>query len=203
MEDTLAKKITPRKMPVQDRSKQTVEYILQASISILETDGMKGFNTNAIAKKAGVSIGSLYQYFPSKDAIMNELIQRYFKDQDAQIYKYIESLDNSTDIKFVIDMFIERWYEILLSQPQVSRILLKQVDSPALRSKIDELDAKMLEFIYATFKNKFNVTLDINQLHLTVEAVKGMNDYYFKHGHKRIDINEVIRCAKSLVKSIL
>ena len=190
-------------MPVQDRSKQTVEYILQASISILESDGMKGFNTNAIAKKAGVSIGSLYQYFPSKDAIMNELIQRYFKDQDAQIYNYIESLDNNTDIKFVIDQFIERWYEILLSQPQVSRILLKQVDSPALRSKIDELDAKMLEFIYSTFKNKFSVHVDLNQLWLTVEAVKGMNDFYFKHGHQRLDISEVIKSAKNIVKSIL
>jgi len=199
----LAKKIAPRKMPVQDRSKQTVEFILQASISILESDGMKGFNTNAIAKKAGVSIGSLYQYFPSKDAIMNELIQRYFKDQDAQIYQYIESLDRGTDIKFVIDMFIERFYEILLSQPQVSRILLKQVDSAALRSKIDELDAKMLEFIYGTFKNKFGVTLDINQLHLTVEALKGMNDYFFKHGVGKIEINEVKTCAKNLVKSLI
>ena len=199
----MAKKIQPRKMPVQDRSKQTVEYILEASISILETDGMKGFNTNAIAKKAGVSIGSLYQYFPSKDAIMNELIQRFFKDQDEKIYQYILNLDPSYQIGDVIDTFIDRWYEILLSQPQVSRILLKQVDSPELRGKIDELDSKMLGFIYTTFGEKYSINLDKNQLHLTVEAMKGMNDYYFKHGHKTIQIDEVKVCAKKLVKSLL
>ena len=199
----MAKKIQPRKMPVQDRSKQTVEYILEASISILETDGMKGFNTNAIAKKAGVSIGSLYQYFPSKDAIMNELIQRYFKDQDEKIYQYILNLDSSYQIGDVVDKFIDSWYEILLSQPQVSRILLKQVDSPELRGKIDELDSKMLQFIYNTFKDKYSINLDKNQLHLTVEAMKGMNDYYFKHGHRVIDIEDVKTCAKKLVKSLL
>lgn len=200
----MAKKISARKMPVQDRSKQTVEYILQASISILESDGMKGFNTNAIAKKAGVSIGSLYQYFPSKDAIMNELIQRYFKDQDALIYKYIEGINNEkSDIKDVIDMFIERFYEILLAQPQVSRILLKQADFPGLRSKIEELDIKMLEFLYQTFKVKFKINVDMNQLHLTIEAIKGMNDYFFKHGYKKVDVVEVKKCAKSLVKSLV
>jgi AcrR family transcriptional regulator len=66
-----------RKLPGQARSQETVGIILEASARILESEGLPGFNTNAIAAKAGVSIGSLYQYFPNKDAIVRALISRF------------------------------------------------------------------------------------------------------------------------------
>ena len=66
-------------MPGQARSQETVNIILEASARILESDGFRGFNTNAIATKAGVSIGSLYQYFPNKDAIILALIGSFEK----------------------------------------------------------------------------------------------------------------------------
>ncbi len=69
--DTLPK---PRKSPVQARSAATVEAILEAAARILETEGLEGYTTNAIAKRAGVSVGSLYQYFPNKDAITAALV---------------------------------------------------------------------------------------------------------------------------------
>ena len=51
-----------------------MSIILEASARILESEGLRSFNTNAIATKAGVSVGSLYQYFPNKDAIVRALI---------------------------------------------------------------------------------------------------------------------------------
>jgi AcrR family transcriptional regulator len=66
-----------RKAPRQTRSKETVRVILEASARILESEGMRGCNTNAIAARAGVSIGSLYQYFPNKDAIVRALISSF------------------------------------------------------------------------------------------------------------------------------
>jgi AcrR family transcriptional regulator len=66
-----------RKAPGQARSKETVNVILEASARILESDGLRGFNTNSVAAKAGVSVGSLYQYFPNKDAILLALIERF------------------------------------------------------------------------------------------------------------------------------
>jgi len=68
--------IDPRKRPRQPRSAATFDAILEASARILETGGLAAFNTNAVAEAAGVSIGSLYQYFPSKEAILTELIRR-------------------------------------------------------------------------------------------------------------------------------
>jgi len=66
----------PRKSPSQPRSERTVEAIVEAAARILETEGLGGFNTNAVADKAGVSVGSLYQYFPNKDALIAALSAR-------------------------------------------------------------------------------------------------------------------------------
>jgi AcrR family transcriptional regulator len=65
-----------RKRPRQLRSMDTVNLILEAAAVTLEKDGFPGYNTNAIAARAGVSVGSLYQYFPNKDALTAMLIER-------------------------------------------------------------------------------------------------------------------------------
>ncbi len=61
------------------RSEESVASIVEAAAQILESEGFEGFNTNAVARRAGVSIGSLYQYFPGKDALTVALIQRETK----------------------------------------------------------------------------------------------------------------------------
>lgn len=68
--------LDPRKSPRQRRAQATVEAIVEAAARILETEGPGGFNTNAVARRAGVSVGSLYQYFPSKQALVAELSRR-------------------------------------------------------------------------------------------------------------------------------
>ncbi len=64
----------PRKTAKQARSAETIRVILEAAARILERQGHAGFTTNAVAEHAGVSIGSLYQYFPGKDALIGALI---------------------------------------------------------------------------------------------------------------------------------
>ncbi len=61
---------TPRKRPVQARSTRLVADILEAAIRVLEREGAQRFTTIRIAAEAGVSVGSLYQYFPNKQAIL-------------------------------------------------------------------------------------------------------------------------------------
>lgn len=67
---------SPRKAPRQARSAETVRAIVEAAARILEQGGLGGFTTNAVAERAGVSIGSLYQYFPGKEALIGALIVR-------------------------------------------------------------------------------------------------------------------------------
>jgi AcrR family transcriptional regulator len=68
-------RLTPRKTPRQRRSEATCVAILQAAARILETGGVHGLTTNHVAALAGVSVGTLYQYFPAKEAILAELIR--------------------------------------------------------------------------------------------------------------------------------
>lgn len=65
-----------RKMPRQSRARDTVEVVLEAAAQVLEMSGEAGFNTNAVAERAGVSIGALYRYFPDKAAILRALALR-------------------------------------------------------------------------------------------------------------------------------
>jgi len=68
-------------MPSQKRSRETVAVIYQAAAHVFSTNGYANTTTDHIAERAGVSIGTLYQYFPSKEAISLGLWEKHIKDQ--------------------------------------------------------------------------------------------------------------------------
>ena len=65
-----------RRRPRQARARATVDSILEAAVQVLERSGVDALNTNSVAERAGVSIGTLYQYFPDKDAILVAVARR-------------------------------------------------------------------------------------------------------------------------------
>src|SRR5512140_429545 len=71
------RKAPPRRMPRQRRALVTVEAILDAVVRILKRDGVEAVTTNRIAEVAGISVGSVYQYFPDKRAIFLALHDRH------------------------------------------------------------------------------------------------------------------------------
>ncbi|OCP01846.1 MULTISPECIES: TetR family transcriptional regulator [unclassified Ensifer] len=73
MTDKPSVRISSRKMPKQARSNELVRAILQAAVQVLEEEGAQRFTTARVAERAGVSVGSLYQYFPNKGAILFRL----------------------------------------------------------------------------------------------------------------------------------
>lgn len=81
----MAKRTTskPRKAPGQQRSRETVAAIIEAAARILAEEGASGFNTNSVARRAGVSVGSLYQYFPNKEALVRSLLGRRIRAAEA------------------------------------------------------------------------------------------------------------------------
>ena len=82
---------TPTRTPKQERSKRTVEFILEATTQILLEDGYDAVSTNKIAKRAGVSIGTLYQYFSNKEQIIEAVAQRYFDQLGEKVMNLIAS----------------------------------------------------------------------------------------------------------------
>ncbi|HKU97451.1 MAG TPA: TetR/AcrR family transcriptional regulator [Vineibacter sp.] len=112
----------PRKRPEQDRSRATVEAIIEAAARILAKGGYGGFTTNHVAEKAGVSIGTLYQYFPNKESLLGELIRRH----KLAIEDGIEVLTpQAGDLPFaaVVRAAIEHVVRAHLVDPALHRVL--------------------------------------------------------------------------------
>ncbi len=85
--------IALRKEPVQARSQDTVDTILEASAQILQKEGEAALTTNRIAAHAGFSIGTLYQYFPNREAILSAMATR----EQAHILKKLEAVFATLD----------------------------------------------------------------------------------------------------------
>ena len=82
--------VSPRKQPVQARSRQMMADILEAAARVLTEDGLSQFNTNRVAAVAGVSVGSLYQYFPNKEALLLQLQEQEAKQTWAELEAILE-----------------------------------------------------------------------------------------------------------------
>ena len=106
------KKITARKKPSQERSKEKVEQILTATKELLAKDGLEKLTTNHIAQASSMSVGSLYQYFPNKQAIYYELYKRWLEEVRAVLSAYDcdEFNAENTDPLVTLDRVFEDIY---------------------------------------------------------------------------------------------
>ncbi|NJN38008.1 MAG: TetR/AcrR family transcriptional regulator [Acaryochloridaceae cyanobacterium CSU_3_4] len=144
------KSLNVRKIPQQSRSQKMVQQILNAAAHILAERGLQGFNTNSVAEAAGISIGSLYQYFPNKDAMIAMLI-RAQTETFLTALKAVAALPNpsfESQIKGLIRVAVAQQ----LSQPRLARLLdLEEARLPldtetqATQSEILGIVAKLLD----------------------------------------------------------
>jgi len=112
-----------RKQPRQARSRATIEAILQAAAHILGERGWAGLSTNMVAETAGVSIGSLYQYFPHKLALVEAVRRRHFDDVLAILRAAAdEALPRSRRIEALVDGMIS----VHGRYPAAHRVLLEE-----------------------------------------------------------------------------
>jgi AcrR family transcriptional regulator len=111
--------LKPRKTPGQRRSAATVEAIIEAAARIQETKGLEGYTTNAVADRAGASIGTLYQYFPNKDAITRALIERELDALLADVAAVEAETDGRTGLQRLIDAAVRHQ----LGRPALARLL--------------------------------------------------------------------------------
>lgn len=132
----------PRKLPKQARSAAMVEAILEGAARILEEEGIAQLNTNRIAARAGVSVGSLYQYFPSKDAIIAELIRIEHADLLKDLRAMAEELGDAP-IDVAVRQFVCVGVRRQLQRPALSRALDYLEPMMALPAGNDDVDAEI------------------------------------------------------------
>ncbi len=85
-----------RRIPHQARATETVAAILEGAAQVLEAGGLAGFTTNAVAERAGVSIGTLYQYFADKNALLRTLAEREMSAALAAVAKALRGEADAT-----------------------------------------------------------------------------------------------------------
>jgi AcrR family transcriptional regulator len=112
--------ISPRKSPLQERSRRTVERILNAAARIFHEQGYAGATTNDIADEADVSVGSLYQYFPNKDALLVALTKRHIEAATAGLTELLGGLDAD----FGFDAVIRKVVDFLVEQHELDELHL-------------------------------------------------------------------------------
>ena len=110
---------SPRRKPTQARSKYTVDLILDVAAEVLDRGGKKSYTTNRIAEVAGISIGSFYQYFSSKDAVTVALLEREASDTVKQIEAALAEPDADRALTRLIDVAVQHQ----LGRPQLARTL--------------------------------------------------------------------------------
>jgi AcrR family transcriptional regulator len=114
--------LNPRKCPRQARSAVTVDAIFQATIQVLLSAGSARLNTTRVAERAGVSVGTLYQYFPNKQALLFAVLERYLE-------KLMEALEaacgnhHGETAEAMAEATVKAYLQVKAEAPEVSRAL--------------------------------------------------------------------------------
>ncbi len=120
--------LTPRKKPAQTRAKETVGVILEAAAQVFSEGGYAATTTNHIAQRAGVSIGSLYQYFPNKDAILCRLMEEHIREGHEIIEREVSEMRKIGRITVpLIRRLVEVMIDLHKKEPALHRVLFEEV----------------------------------------------------------------------------
>lgn len=116
----------PRKQPSQERSRVTVDALVEATARILVRESFDKASTNRIAEEAGVSIGSLYQYFPSKEALVAAVIDRH-KEELMQVAREALARLGKLPAKDAVRALVTLAIEAHGVDPRLHRVLAEQI----------------------------------------------------------------------------
>lgn len=177
----LAPRLTPRKTPSQPRSAYTVEAILEGAAHILEASGLEGYTTNAIAARAGVSIGSLYQYFPTKDAVTVALIEREMSDLVAEAIQALNIDERREALHHLIEVAVR--YQ--LRRPRLAMLLdFEQHRLSSMMPKSGNgatMHSALVKFLEREFPSeKITLTVAASEL---MTLISSLTDAACRHGN--------------------
>lgn len=167
---------TVKKEPRQARSKASVQAMVQACARILESRGYAGLSTNAIAEVAGVSIGSVYEYFPGKDAIVARLVQGMVAEARAMLEGRLALTDSRNDLNSAMQYFLGAIYRLMRKHRELLRVLVFQVpylhQLPATRQLEIELQQVLMAGLDYT-REQYSLNAQQHTLYLMTTSVAG------------------------------
>lgn len=117
---------TPRRRPTQARAKVSVDALLEATARLLVEIGYDRVSTNKIARRAGVSVGTLYQYFPNKEALLAALVDRRMAHQSRVLVETMEAT-RGAPLSETIERVVRAILALPLEEPTLYRAINEQV----------------------------------------------------------------------------
>jgi AcrR family transcriptional regulator len=116
-----------RRTPKQERARATVDAVIEASARILVEDGFERLNTNRVAEVAGVSVGTLYQYFPNKEAIVGALVERIAEERIAAFGDTLMTLaDSDLPLREGVRVLLDGTIAAMRVRPELSQRLIRE-----------------------------------------------------------------------------
>jgi AcrR family transcriptional regulator len=136
-----------RKQPQQARAQETVRAILEATVQILDREGLDAATTTRIAEVAGVSIGSLYQYFSHRDAILNALQDREFERTLALMQKVLADANLEEAPAKTVKEALRGLAELYMTSPGLHRVLAIEGLRVAKAEHVHAFDLRVIELV--------------------------------------------------------
>lgn len=137
---TARRRQAPVRTPKQSRSKATVAAILEAAARILAESGWAQLNTNAVAARAGVSIGSLYEYFPDKQALADAIALDHISRGEALLSGAAAGVSDKQDPETLVDVLVRGLVDLHKDDPRLHRALSSGIPlSPHVRERVEAL----------------------------------------------------------------
>lgn len=138
-----------KKEPRQKRSKMTFEAILDASAQLLEGMGYQQLTTNHIAERAGVSVGSLYEYFENKEVIVHLMLHR---EIDAILDEAGDFSDiEHDDLLSLIQKWLWKIYNILLKRQRLYYVIFNEVPHEVKAGPVNKIQDQQIMIMKTTF----------------------------------------------------
>lgn len=143
----------PRKLPKQARSREMVETILQATARVLVREGYDRASTNRVAEVAGVSVGSLYQYFPNKGALLTTLMGRHLAEMAAVFDRKFSEVGGA-DLDVAVRALVEAAVEAHAVSPGLHRAFVEQVPHVGDLGMVRSVEARIEEGLRAFLESR-------------------------------------------------
>lgn len=172
--------ISQRKQPVQSRSRMTCETIVEATVQVLLTNGAACLTTTRVAKRAGVSIGTLYQYYPNKRALVEAVRARYFELMSRTVQAILSESDVD-DPERLLDQALEAVIGMKRSNLPLSRAIAELPREPGQPDMSAEIVKHYAEFILPLMSGEKPVDQILRDHALaTMAALEGLLSFAVK-----------------------
>lgn len=140
----------PRRAPQQERSRRRVAALLDAAAEEFAEQGFIAATTTGIAARAGVPIGSLYQWFPDKEALLYGLADRHLTEGASVLLRALDRAQAAADMESAVRVLVAATVEANAGDPRVHRILYQEAPRPpGLQARLAKLEDALVDWVSA------------------------------------------------------